>query len=64
VRRANPVVTKIQRVDEQGEVADYDDKLIIEEQIANYFTEIFSRTQNMRLAKSEIDFNVGEDEEM
>ena len=30
VRRANPVVTKIQRVDQQGEAAVYDDKSIVE----------------------------------
>jgi hypothetical protein len=31
VRRANPVVTKIQRLDQQGEVAVYDDKSIVED---------------------------------
>ena len=64
VRRANPVVTKIQRVDEQGEVAVYDDKLIVENQIAEYFTEIYRRPQHMRVANNKIDFNIEEDEEM
>ena len=64
VRRANPVVTKIQRVDEQGEVAVYDDKLIVEKQIAEYFTEIYRRPQHMHVANNEIDFNVEEDEDM
>ena len=64
VKRANPVVTKIQRVDQQGEVEVYDDKSIVEEQIAKYFTEIYKRLQHMSVANSEIDFNVGDDEEM
>ena len=64
VRRANPVVTKIQRIDEQGEVAVYDDKLIVEKQIAEYFTEIYRRPQHMRVINGEIDFNVEEDEKM
>jgi hypothetical protein len=59
VRRANSVVTKIQRVDQQGEVAVFDDKSIVEEQISKYFTEIYKRPQHMRAANSEIDFDVG-----
>jgi hypothetical protein len=58
LRRPNPVVTKIQRVDEQGEVAVYNDKLIEEEQIAKYFTEIYRRPQHMRVVNNEIDYNV------
>ena len=64
VRRANPVVTKIQRVDQQGEVAVYDDKSIVEKQIAEYFTEIYKRPQHMSVANSDIDFDVDDDEEM
>ena len=63
VRRANHVVTKIQRVDQQGEVAVYDDKSIVEGQIAEYFTEIYKRPQHMRVANSDIDFDVGDDDE-
>jgi hypothetical protein len=64
VRRANPVVKNIQRVDELGEIAVYDDKLIVEKHIAKYFTEIYRRSQHMRVTNSEINFNVSDDEEM
>ena len=63
IRRAHPVVSKILKVDEQGEVTVFDDKEIVEREVANYFTEIYKRPPHMVAPARHIDFDV-EDEEM
>ena len=63
IRRAHPVVSKIQKLDETGEVTVFEDKEIVEKEVANYFTEIYKRPSHMRAPALHIDFDV-EDEEM
>ena len=63
IRRAHPVVSKIQKLDETGEVTVFEDKEIVEREVANYFTEIYKRPSHMRAPALHIDFDV-EDEEM
>ena len=43
IRRAHPVVSKIMREDEVGEVEVYEEKEAVERLIAQYFTEIYKR---------------------
>jgi len=63
IRRAHPVVSKIQKLDETGEVTVFEDKEIVEKEVANYFTEIYKRPSHMGVPALHIDFDV-EDEEM
>ena len=63
IRRNQPVVTKLQKQDELGETVVFDDKLIVEREIATYFTKVYERPSHMALPSNEIDFNV-EDMEM
>ena len=63
IRRAHPVVSKIMREDEFGEVEVYEEKETVERLIAQYFTEIYKRPPHMRIPANHVDFDV-EDEEM
>ena len=58
IRRAHPVVSKIQKLDETGEVTVFEDKEIVEKEVANYFTEIYKRPSHMRAPALHIDFDV------
>jgi hypothetical protein len=42
----------------------YDNKSIVEDQIAKYLTEIYKRPKHIINVKNEIDFTVGKDAEM
>jgi hypothetical protein len=64
IKRANPVVTKVQREDEHGDMQVFDDRIAADGEIAKYFTNIYKRPEFRRPAPSEIDFNVGDDEPM
>ena len=58
IRRAHRVVSKIQKVDEAGEVTVYEDKEMVEIEVANYFTEIYKRPPHMRAPASYANFDV------
>lgn len=64
IKRANPVVTKVQREDEHGDMQIFNDRLAVDGEIAKYFTGIYKRPEFRRLAPSEIDFNVDGEELM
>ena len=64
IRRTNPVVTRVQREDEIGELHTYEEKSAVDLQIAKYFTDIYKRPEYRRLAPSQIDFNVEDDAEI
>lgn len=64
IKRSHPVVTRVTRIDDRGEVEVIDDKSAAEQAIAGYFTEIYKRPDHMRLLPDDIDFNVDIDEEM
>ena len=64
IKRANPVVTKVQREDEHGDMQIFDDRSAVDGEIAKYFAEIYKRPEFRRLAPNEIDFNVDGEELM
>jgi hypothetical protein len=64
IKRANPVVTKVQREDEHGDMQIFDDRSAVDGEIARYFAEIYKRPEFRRLAPNEIDFNVDGEELM
>ena len=64
IKRANPVVTKVQREDEHGDMQVFDDRIAADGEIAKYFTNIYKRPEYRRSAPAEVDFNVGDDEPM
>ena len=64
IRRTNPVVTRVQREDEIGELHTYEEKSAVDLQIAKYFTDIYKRPDYRRLAPSQINFDVDDDVDM
>ena len=64
IKRANPVVTKVQREDEHGDMQVFDDRIAADGEIAKYFTKICKRPEFRRSAPADVDFNVGIDEPM
>ena len=50
IKRANPVVTKVQREDEHGDMQIFDDRSAVDGEIARYFAEIYKRPEFRRLA--------------
>lgn len=58
IKRNHPVVTKVQRPDEHGEIEVIDDKHLAEQAIAKYFANIYKRPQHMKLPAVDIDTNV------
>ena len=64
IKRSNPEVTKVQKEDEHGETQVFEDKMIVDYVISQYFAEIYERPDYRRQQPSDIDFNVDDDEEM
>ena len=60
IRRSNPVVTKVKRVSDSGDVEVFEDKAHVEKAISDYFTDIYKRPDHMAPAREDD----GEDEEM
>ena len=48
IRRNNPVVTKVQREDELGDMQSFEDKVKVDDEIAKYFTQIYKRPDYRR----------------
>ena len=64
IKRSNPVVTKVQREDENGDTQIFEDKTLIEGEIANYFSGIYKRPDYRRQEFRSVDFNVEDDDDM
>ena len=64
IRRTNPVVTRVQREDELGEVHTFEEKSAVDLNIVKYFTDIYKRPEYRRPAPNQIDFNVEDDADM
>jgi len=64
IKRSHPVVTRVTRIDNRGEIEVIDDKSAAEQAIAEYFTNIYKRPDHMMPSAGDIDFNVDTDEEM
>ena len=50
IKRANPVVTKVQREDEHGDMQVFDDRTAADGEIEKYFTGIYKRPEFRRSA--------------
>ena len=61
IRRTNPVVTRVQREDELGEVHTFEEKSAVDHNIAKYFTDIYKRPDYRRPVPSQINFEVDDD---
>jgi len=64
INRSNPVVTKVQREDENGDTQIFEDKTLVEGEIANYFSGIYKRPDYRRQEFRSVDFNVEDDDDM
>ena len=64
IKRSNPVVTKVQREDENSDTQIFEDKTLVEGEIANYFSGIYKRPDYRRHEFRSIDFNVEDDDDM
>ena len=60
IKRANPVVTKVKREDEHGDMQVFDDRTAAEGEITKYFTSIYKRPEYRRSAPADVDFDVGD----
>jgi hypothetical protein len=60
IKRSNPVVTKVKRVNDKGDVEVFEEKVHVEKAISDYFTEIYKRPDQMAPGRED----EGEDEEM
>ena len=48
IKRNNPVVTKVQREDELGDIQVFEERTAIDNEIAKYFTGIYRRPEYRR----------------
>jgi hypothetical protein len=60
IKRSNPVMTKVKRVSDSGDVEVFEDKAHVEKAISDYFTDIYKRPDHMAPGRED----EGEDEEM
>ena len=51
IRRTNPVVTRVQREDELGEVHTFEEKSAVDLNIVKYFTNIYKRPEYPKTPK-------------
>ena len=61
IKRSNPVVTKVKRSCDNGEVEVFEERVHVEKAISDYFTDIYRRPEHMVPGG---DDNIEEDEEM
>jgi hypothetical protein len=61
IKRSNPVVTKVKRSCDNGEVEVFEERVHVEKAISDYFTDIYRRPEHMAPGG---DDNIEEDEEM
>jgi methionyl-tRNA formyltransferase len=47
IKRSNPVVTKVKRISDNGDVEIFEEKTQVEKAISDYFTEIYKRPEHM-----------------
>ena len=60
IKRSYPVVTKVKRVNDNGDVEVFEEKVHVEKAISDYFTGIYKRPDHMAPDRED----EGEDEEM
>ena len=47
IKRSNPVVTKVKRISDNGDVEIFKEKTQVEKAISGYFTDIYKRPEHM-----------------
>jgi hypothetical protein len=47
IKRSNPVVTKVKRISDSGDVEIFEEKTQVEKAISNYFADIYKRPEHM-----------------
>ena len=47
IKRSNPVVTKVKRISDNGDVEIFEEKTQVEKAISDYFTDIYKRPEHM-----------------
>ena len=47
IKRSNPVVTKVKRSSDGGEVETFEDRIQVEKAISDYFSDIYKRPEHM-----------------
>ena len=57
-------MTKVQKEDENGDTQIFEDKTLVEGEIAKYFSGIYKRPDYRRQEFRSVDFNVGDDDDM
>ena len=62
IKRSNPVVTKIQNEDDNGDTQIFEDKTSVDREIAKYFSEIYKRPEYRRQEFRSVDFNIDDDD--
>ena len=62
IKRSNPVVTKIQKEDDNGDTQIFEEKTYVDGEIAKYFSEIYKRPDYRRQEFRSVDFNVEDDD--
>jgi hypothetical protein len=61
IKRSNPVVTKVKRTSDNGDVEIFEEKTQVEKAISDYFTDIYKRPEHMMVQG---DDGANDDEEM
>jgi len=61
IKRSHPVVSRVQRVSENGDLEILDDKNQAEQAIAGYFTQIYKRPDHMKLPVNIVDEEMKEE---
>ncbi len=64
VKRNHPVVTRVMKDDDKGEVEVIDEKSAVDQAVAEYFTKVYKRPDHLMPNSGDIDFDVITDEEM
>ena len=49
IKRSNPVVTKVQRENQAGDIEVHTEKLEVNKVIAEYFSDVYKRPDHMKL---------------
>ena len=62
IKRSNPVVTKIQKEDDNGDTQIFEEKKSVDGEIAKYFSEIYKRPDYRRQEFRSVDFNIEDDD--
>ncbi len=64
IKRNHPVVTRVMKDNDKGEVEVIDENSAVDQTVAEYFTKVYKRPDHLMPNSGDIDFDVITDEEM